>query len=112
MKITITTQILDGNLGDGWNDNYEAANGLANYIEAIWMKDLAEIIAEGHEVNINIDVQYNTSGCSRNLDVWVDSNDDSGYDLVERVWNTLTDENRIWEQFCASEEATKYFEEV
>ncbi|MGL5785137.1 MAG: hypothetical protein ACRCYZ_06790 [Alphaproteobacteria bacterium] len=28
-RITINTQILDGNLGDGWDDNYAAARRLA-----------------------------------------------------------------------------------
>ena len=98
--ITITAQILDGNLGDGWRDNYEAAEALADFMERRWRDDLAELAAEGHEIDIQIDVQRKTSGCAR--ETIVDADD---ADLVARAEELLTDPNRIWDLFCNSPEA-------
>jgi hypothetical protein len=110
-KITITTQILDGNLGDGWSDNYEAAEGLADFTKSIWLNDLKEFADAGHEITIDIDVQRNTSGCSRDMSVTVEDLDfEAAYDLEQQVTNSMTSENRIWEQFCSSEEAEQYYE--
>mgnify|MGYP001212158023 FL=1 len=97
--ITITAQILDGNLGDGWRDNYEAAQALAEFMEQRWRDDLAELAAEGHEVDIQIDVQ-SAEGCVR--ETTVDADD---ADLAARAERLLTDRNRIWERFCNSPEA-------
>lgn len=111
--ITISTQILDGNLGDGWNDNYSAALGLAAYTEDIWMKDLTEY-ANDHKIKIDIDVEKNTSGSSRSVSVEIDDSDmdhDDIYDMQQKIENSLTDEGRIWEMFCSSDEAAEYFEE-
>ena len=46
MTITLYTQILSGNLGDGWTDNNEAADALADYTERTWRADLAELLAQ------------------------------------------------------------------
>ena len=62
MKIYVNTQILSGNLGDGWNDENEAADALGEYTEKTWMADLAPVIAEGHTVEISIDVTSINSG--------------------------------------------------
>jgi hypothetical protein len=97
--ITITAQILDGNLGDGWRDNYEAAQALAAFTEQRWRDDLAELAAEGHEIDIQIDVQ-SAEGCARKT--IVDADD---ADLAARAERLLTDRNRVWEQFCLSPEA-------
>lgn len=106
MKIYVNTQILSGNLGDGWNDQNDAADALGEYTETTWMADLAPVIAEGHEIEISIDVQHNASGSSRDVSVDVDGNDDS-YDMQRRVEGLLTEENRIWERFCESDEAAE-----
>lgn len=108
--IYINTQILSGNLGDGWSDENDAADALAAYTEKQWLSDLEPMVADGYEVEIDIDVQHNTSGCSRDVSVDVDGADD-GYDIVQRVTSLLTEENRIWELFCESDEATEYFSE-
>lgn len=97
--ITITAQILDGNLGDGWRDNYEAAQALAEFMEQRWRDDLAELAAEGHEVDIQIDVQ-SAEGCARKTTVDADD-----ADLAARAERLLTDRSRIWELFCSSPEA-------
>lgn len=110
-KITITAQILDGNLGDGWADNYEAAKGLADFTKSIWLNDLKEFADAGHEIAINIDVQPNTSGYSRDMSVTVEGLDfEAACDLEQEVINSMTSENSIWEQFCSSEEAEQYYE--
>lgn len=111
MKIYVQTQILSGNLGDGWNDQNDAADALAAYTKKQWLADLAPVIAEGHEVEIDIDVQHNTSGCSRDVSVDVDGADDDRYDMVQRVTGLLTEENRVWERFCESDEAAEYASE-
>lgn len=111
--ITISTQVLDGNLGDGWNDNYGAALALAKYTENIWRNDLAEY-ADAHEIEICIDVEKNTSGCGRSVSVEIDDSDmdhDDIYDMVQKIENALTDEGRIWEMFCSSDEAAEYVTE-
>jgi hypothetical protein len=103
-KITVSTQILSGNLGDGWNDQNEAAAALAEYTEATWTDDLSEFAAQGYELEFDIDVERNTSGCGRGMNVSVDSDDeldhDDIYNLEQKIENTLTDEGRIWEKFC------------
>jgi hypothetical protein len=110
--ININTQILDGNLGEGWADNYEAAQGLAEYTEKTWRAELNDLSNAGHEICISIDVQRNVSGCSREMCVTVSGMDfDAAYDLEKQVSDTLTDENRIWEKFCASEEAGVYLQD-
>ncbi len=102
-RITVSTQILSGNLGDGWNDQNDAAYALAEYTEKTWKTDLSEFVAQGYELEFDIDVERNTSGCSRSMSVDVyDSEMDASdaYELERKIENALTDENRIWEKFC------------
>lgn len=102
-RITVSTQILDGNLGDGWNDNFDTANALSDYTEKTWTEDLSDFAAQGFEIKIEIDVERNTSGCSRDMFVSVDSDDtdhDDIYDLERKIENSLTDEGTIWNKFC------------
>ena len=98
--ITIHAQILDGNLGEGWTDNYAAAQALADFTREKWEADLADLAEAGHEINIDIDVQRNASGCSRAVEVWCDD-----AELQRQAEAALTDETRIWDLFCQSEEA-------
>ena len=97
MNITINTQILSGNLGDGWTDNNAAAEALANYSRSIWTDELAELIDEGHTIEIEIEVLPNTSGAGRDLAI-----DAETFGMVERVEGLLTDEGTLWERFCDS----------
>ena len=97
--ITIRAQILDGNLGDGWRDNYRAAQALSDFTRETWEGDLADLAEAGHEINIDIDVQ-NASGCSRAVEVWCDDPE-----LQRQAESALTDETRVWDLFCQSEEA-------
>lgn len=99
MKITITTQILDGNLGDGWKDNYEAAKALAEFTKKTWRDDLSEYA--NHEIYIDINVEQNCVGASRDMMVSTDSDD---YEIDRSIELALTDEDTIWERFCGSKE--------
>lgn len=99
--ITITETILDGDLGDGWRNNAETADALAEYTRATWEKDLESYAAQGHTVVINISVQYSTSGYSGPLTIDVDEEKISESE-IERC---LTPGNTIWEEFCKSEDA-------
>ena len=110
MRVYVTTQILSGNLGDGWIDENDAADALSRYTEKTWLADLAPVIAEGHEVEIGIDVQHNTCGCGRDVSVAV-SGDDDAYDMKNRVEGLLSREDEIWQRFCDSDEAAELAEE-
>jgi hypothetical protein len=113
--IYITTQILDGNLGNGWSDNHAAAQCLAEFTADVWRAECMEYLEKmGYDVNVNvkIDVERNTSGCSRDLCVSVKGLDfEAACELENQVKISLTDKNQVWEWFCASEEATRYFDE-
>ena len=106
MNITINTQILSGNLGDGWTDNNAAADALADYTENTWRADLAELIDEGHTIEIEIEVLPNTSGAGRDLAI-----DAETFGMVERVEGLLTDEGTLWERFCDSAAAADLWSE-
>lgn len=59
MQITIRDTILDGNMGEGWADNYAAAPAMAAALEAEYRDEF------GDGADIRIDVQRNTSGDAR-----------------------------------------------
>lgn len=106
MEITITAQILDGNLGDGWKDNYRAALALAEFTEKTWAEDIAGSDLEDIAYTIDIDVQKNVEGASREMEV-----DCSDYNLTRRVESVLTPESMIWDRFCRSETAEKHYKD-
>ena len=107
MNITITDQILSGNLGDGWNNQNEAAEALAEYQETIWENDLSELVTEGRDITINISTQKNTSGYCRDLEIYVEIDNDDDFnislEIEKRVEGMLTDSNEIWQSFCCDE---------
>ena len=97
MKITINNQILAGNLGDGWKDNDEAADSLAVFTK----QKYTEIIEKEYpvaEIDIDIDVKYNTSGCSRTATVCCTPPDYSTEDKIETTLDGFDD--AIWLEFC------------
>jgi hypothetical protein len=102
--ITVSTKILDGNLGDGWTDNYNAALALADQMRKIWTSDLAEYTAAGHTVDIEINVERNSSGCDCGQTVFVSIGDaenvDEVYKLELYVSESLTSDNEILDDFC------------
>lgn len=94
--ITVTAQILAGNMGE-LEGHSEA---LADFTRETWAADLADLAEAGHEINIDIDVQSNAIGCSRAVEVWCDD-----FELLQQAESALTDKTRIWDLFCQSEEA-------
>lgn len=98
-KLTIRAEILEGNLGCGWYDNYAAARALAGATRMTWNYDTRRFRDDGYEIEIEIEIRRNTSGCSRDVDVDVDGED---YELTRRVLNSLTDQRKIFEKFCDS----------
>jgi len=103
MKISIHSQILDGNLGDGWEDDFEAACGLAEFTEQVWRNDLKSLTDQGYQLDITISVAKNTSGCSQQVSVWC-----KDYDIAATAESLLTDDGTIWCKFCGSDAALKY----
>ena len=105
LKITIYATILDGNLGDGWRDNYETAQALGAYTHDIWNEDLSAF-AEQYEININIEIVPNTSGYSNPVTVHVDDDSLASselYDITDEIENALTNEDSVWDKFCGSD---------
>jgi hypothetical protein len=111
MDITITAEILSGNLGDGWENENAAADALADFTKTVWARDLAAISSK-HRVEIEICVQHNTSGyCHATaIDVRCDDEDaaDAAETLQQQVHDLLTDEDVIWDRFLNSDDAARY----
>ena len=106
MKITVSDQILSGNLGDGWADEREAAKGLAKYYEEKLEAFVKSEYPEA-EIIIDIEVQF-ASGCTRGLSVDVtDSEDD--YEITNRLEDLLPRiEEKLWKSWCAGD-GSEYF---
>jgi len=102
MEIRVYAQILDGNLGDGWKDNYEAATALAEFSKDIWNKELSAKYPDA-DITFEIDVQRNTCGSSRS--VVIDCSE--AIDLSDDI----TDESSIWDVFCSSDIAKDLYSE-
>ena len=106
MKITVYRQILSGNLGVG----QAMAEEFGNFLKKAWLADLAKIIAEGHEVKVNVDVQ-DGEGDDGDVSVEVspyDENIDAAWDLKNWAEAVLTPEDQIWKRFYESDESTQY----
>ena len=98
-KITITATILDGNLGDGFESQTDAAYKLANFMEAEWRSELEEYTE--YEVNVDVDVQENTSGCCSDMEIIVEDDDGNrDIDLESEIEQNISTENELWESFC------------
>lgn len=110
MKITINDTILSGNMGDGWADQYETAEGYAEYAA----DKLTDVVREQYpdaEVIANFNVQ-NATGYSRGLSVDVETDD---LDQKFEIENDLTDYlnnyyDRVWSAWCGGD-GSEYFGE-
>lgn len=95
--ITIRAQILAGNMGE-----FESrADALADFSRETWEADLADLAEAGRDIEIEMDVQHNTSGYSRPVEVWCDDPE-----IQRQAEAALTDETRMWDLFCKAEEAS------
>jgi hypothetical protein len=107
MKIIVIDQISSGSLCVDSHEN-EAANALAEYTRLTWETDLSEFVKSGHEVDVNIAVQHNTSGASRHVSVYIDPWTMDVGRLEDAVRHALTDEHVIWERFCELPESARF----
>lgn len=103
-KITITAQILSGNIGDGWKDNHETAVALAEFTRDVWTRELSGY-AIYNEIEIDISVER-ASGCTRGRQIHCDD-----YDTTVAVEEIISSENEIWEKFCEPENSSEYYSE-
>lgn len=98
--ILVSANVLDGNLGDGWIDNADTADALADYMTATWENDLKSYLESGHEVTVEISVQYRTTGYNGTPQIYID-----GDDVTEtEVELSLTPDSVLWDRFCRSAE--------
>jgi hypothetical protein len=107
MKITIEQKILSGNLGDGWADQNEAANGLAKYTANRFREYLEKYYGD-YSVEINVSAVRNTSGCGGDVRVSVEPDDeksaDNAFDLLQNLETELLDvSDRAWTDFCGGD---------
>ena len=92
MTIRLYDTVMDGNMGDGWADEYAAACEYARRLDAAYRAEF------GEDAIIKVNVLANTSG-SRPPSYHDDSGD---------RWTFETDpdqridqiRNYVWEQFC------------
>ena len=109
LKITIYATILDGNLGDGWRDNYETAQALGAFTADTWQDDLSAFEAL-YEIKIDIKIVPNTSGYSNPVAVHIDNDSLASSELCDitaEIENALTHEDIIWDMFCGSDIAAE-----
>ncbi|MDR3352056.1 MAG: hypothetical protein LBO00_03410 [Zoogloeaceae bacterium] len=105
--VEIYATILAGNLGDGWMDQNEAAEALAEFTEKTWKGDIAQMntkrVADGLSpinVEIEIEVQNAEGHCP-------DTRIEGDYDESMDVESAITPSHKIWVDFCESPEAAK-----
>lgn len=103
-SISIRAIINDGNMGDGWADNYEAACAYAEFMESEFRQAI-EDIAPDADIEIDVDVNRNASGWTPEPSVICDD-----AELEIRVQHRI-DGLRTWEEWVDSAEAAQYFSE-
>jgi hypothetical protein len=110
MKITITDQVLSGNMGDGWTDQNEAAEGFAAYLTEAYRVDVLAAYPDA-EIEIDVNTERNTSGYSRDIDVSIDPYDEDSFEIMESLTESLRNVSAsAWESFCDGD-GEEYFEE-
>ncbi|WP_316348492.1 hypothetical protein [Desulfuromonas acetoxidans] len=110
MKITIIDTILSGNMGDGWKDQHDAANGYAEYAEKRLI-ELAKEIYSSADIEADIDVEY-ASGWKRELSVVADGGTTDECCEAERQLqdHLIYHYGEIWDEWCSGE-GSDYFDE-
>ena len=89
MKTIIRDTILDGNMGEGWTDQYSAALAFAERLNAAYRAEF------GDDSDVHIDVRRNTSGETPRA--VVQSDDDNNAET--RADYVIS---RTWEEFCGN----------
>jgi hypothetical protein len=107
--VQIRGQVLSGNMGDGWRDEFETAKGFASYVEGKLREDARAYFGEDAEIKIDIDVQR-ASGCSRDLTVDFDDEDYSNVSVSQVEGSLSYAVQKAWEEWCGGE-GESYFSE-
>ena len=111
MKITITDQILSGNMGDGWADQNAAATAYADYLTDEYR---AAVQAEfpAATIIVAIEASRNTSGCGRDLAISVDPwNDETAFEIENALTESLAHVgSQAWDSWCGGD-GSEYFTE-
>ena len=103
MKITVTNQILAGNMGDGWKDG--AADAYGDFVAEKLRERVRELYPDA-DIVVETDIQ-NASGYSRGIQV--DSDD---IDAVISLEDDLATVNHYaWDEWCNSDHSAEYGDE-
>ena len=111
MDITISGKILSGNMGDGWTNQNDAADGYAEYVTQRIRAEVQPMYPDA-TINVDFSAHYNTSGCSGGISVDVDGDDpDVAYDVMRDLEDYLLHyRNEIWNDWCGGA-GSDYFSE-
>lgn len=94
----ITEDILDGNMGDGWKNNYETACSFATFIEETY-RNTIEQNWPGISVTFGIEVKKDTSGYTSGLSVvgdnWEKANEIEEYLQRLDTWSEFLDSDIV-----------------
>ena len=102
MKIIVMEQIFSGNLGEGWDDEYETAKSYAAFLETKLTEEVHGRYPDA-EVEVSVDVQH-ASGCSRDLEVFVEGAGKMDFEIMSDLENVLPYVSELaWQEFCAQE---------
>jgi hypothetical protein len=106
--ISITKTINDGDLGDGWIDNTDAAYAYADFISKKWAADLTAFADQGHKIEIDVIVNEETSGYTPETDIYIADTTENTDEikLIDEIKSALTDGDLLWDQFCGSAQAS------
>ena len=98
----IKSEIYSNDLGDGWNDNHEAAKALANYTESIWRADSSDF---KDDIEIGFVIKQKEYGYD--MEMLINTNN---LDIIDEITSSLTDETTIWDRFCNDAGTTELWE--
>lgn len=98
ITITVKHTILDGNMGDEWNDLDAAAMAFAEMTKREWEKAISAEFPSA-DVNVSVDVASRTGGCASQPSIHVETYDcdefSSTYSAVEEIVSV-----DAWDKFC------------
>ncbi len=98
----IVIHVLGQDIGSGWYNDTAVHLALAKYTVDTWEEDLANLIASGQDVVIDVQVAPD-----RSLPQPIVAAD--SLEMVHLVQQLLTDNDLLWEGFCGSEQAANLY---
>lgn len=93
MSTRIRDTILDGNMGEGWTDQFAAAHAFAEHLEAAYRAEF------GDDADISIDIRARTSGETPRLLAESDEPWTFESDPENRAYNVR---HQAWADFCSN----------